>query len=929
MRFLFLLCLCVQAIFVRADVVELYRDDHIIHGKLENGLSYYVLSNPNPEEEACLRLMVKVGSVYEQDDEKGLAHFVEHMVYRGSRHFKDGEVMRFLESQGAWMGPDANAYTGFETTVYKVDLPHATQARLEKTVQIFSDLAFHAQLPDHLIQKERRVILDELRQSDGNPSSKARHAFYDMMIEGTPYADHYPAGHTQVVMEAPPEKIRQFYHRWYRPDRMAVIAIGDFDSEAVVEMIERHFGLQETPKEPVQAPDFQIEFLMDSQAMVYTNPHLSSTVVLLGRMVSLASHEKENPGSSIEGMKEGFTDTLYEELLEARLRGLSERYPGLFYEAWDASAQISDYLYLSGIGASCPEGKAKEALAVLTQELQRIQKWGFTQEELTPIKEKYLTVFANFLEFYEEPEHDEFVTACEEHFLGVSDFGSFTVEQDLLLEALSGVALEDINDLSIDFTGYQVFLQTPSEEVDANTLLSVFQTESEMAPHIQSPVRDFAFGGVSGSGFIKEELIGDDFYHWGLSNGATVIFKPTGLKKNEVVLCATAQGGYDLFSPRELPSARLALPYFEESGLGNLSMRELEIFLSRRQLYIDFNTERTSRSVTFFALPTDLEIAFQLIHTGFTAPRFDNRLWSSLQLAVAEGMERRRNNPKTAFADFIQEINFQEHPLFQMMRVEDAREEGAKSCFQRMFGYPDEFTFVLVGALDVEEARRYVENYIASIPLPEERSPAFAHSLHSFPEAVITKRFRKGVMSGATTVITLPLNFEECLSQVGYGTVIEGVLMVLERRLEAVLRERDGDTYGVSVRSKYPYYPQLRTAFVEIFFTSEEVDIDRMSATIFQEIERLKIDPPSLSEAATVRELMRTLLKEGKESNWSWASAILNTIQYGRSLDSIFENEEKIVCINPDSLKRGVDCVFSSPYRTILSHVPEETLALK
>lgn len=925
-----LLFLC-QFLHVYAEKIEYQIDEKVIQGELSNGLTYYVRHNEYPQESAALRLVIEVGSLYEKENEKGIAHMVEHMVFRGSRHFADEESIKYLESIGAWYGPDTNAATGFESTRYEFNIPLEKEEVLEKALLILSDFAAYATFPKEAMEIERGVILNELHQRTGTASWRLFEKEYNFLTAGSNYQNHFPIGLLKVVQTAPIELIRDFYHRWYRPDRMAVIAVGDFEPEKVVKLIEKLFGEIPCPEEEVEEPSFEIEAPLQSKVLIHYDPELTSTDLSL---MALNQNEENSDDFSFEEAKTALISYLALSLLDDRLDKLSDEQSAPVLSAGAMEMPFTALYSGISIDASFFENRWKEGVKVMHEEIRRASEFGFTTQEWKKLQKQLLRGVKFQLQNLDRCEHEEFVDDCIDHFLEGDPLVDPEWSLRLSLRLIEDISIEDINGMVMpwdDQRHWVIIMSTPSREivdqVSPEFLLGSFQSEEhlELSPPVERMLPENILGIIDSIGHIEEfsqdESLGVAYMT--LNNGIKFVLKPSDFEKGSIEIYAQAKHGYASLPQASIDSARLSVPYFYRSGVGNLNGDQLSEYLETEGIGLYLGVGYNYRSIILTSHDQDKRPLFELLHALFTVPKFDAAIWDKLVDQTHEYFKERLNDPQTAFDDFAWQFNTQNHFLFQPLNLEMADAKTSRKVFERAFGNPSDFTFIVVGDFDVEEMKKLAIEYIGSIPQKDVEPLSSFQIPVLFPKVFVQTEFKLGSLPHCETVVSIPFDLDDAFEHFGNNYYTNAAKLILEQRLVEVLRKKMGGTYHVGVSINSLLAPSYENSMLQITFSSPRAEIDKMVQGVFLEIAKMKESLPEEEEAATVRELFRADKKMSAQSNSYWISMIHASEMFDVSLKKILNFEERISSITPEVIYEAAQYLFASPYYSILSHVPE------
>lgn len=902
-------------------------DDQLIHGKLDNGFTYYIKENSYPKQKALLRLLVKVGSIHEEEDEKGVAHFLEHLMFRGSRHFKDGEVIKYLESIGCWAGADTNAYTSFDSTIYQLDIPLDKPHSLKTALTILSDIAAEASLDEKSIQLERNVVLDELQRDLSSPHSKLSNTIFQSFLPDSLYADHFPIGLQKVVQTISPERIRDFYKRWYRPDRMALVAIGDFDGEKIREAIQDIFGKIACPSEPIKELRSGFDEEKRKRAVIHYDPELTSTEIALFSFCPTIQHgdltEKQ--------IRQDFLSHAITLMFQNRLSKLAHE--GDHFLATDVGGGSFigdiDYFYIE---AELFEDRYQEALKSLNEEIRRVVELGFTPSECEKVKKQWKSLFKRRSSNADKIEHESYLSNYVDHFINNRPLLSNEWLSVLAINFIEELDLEEINHhLSDSYLAnpFMILLATPSKEIYSSFSAGELATflDEEIAifeEREETLLSSFEYLPQFPTGELLSVQIDDLTTQLTLSNGIHLTLKSSDLEKNRCHIFAQAKGGLASFTKEELPSAKLALDYALLSGLGGLTYSELTDFLESQgiNVYISFNSG--IRTLHLSASQDQVHTLFELLHAFFAEPQFERAEWDRLIAKKRESSKQFRSDPDHLFQRFVKAKNSDHYFYFQTSSLKDSDEELARKIFDQAFGNVSDFTFFVVGDFDFDEIRELSSDYLASLPVKDESLFPSLEIPELFPQEMLYEDFCKGHKTYTTNVITFPYNHNSYKEHCGNSYNLLATTKLLEQHLHEILRQQLGNTYGVSVATLNPFYPDYAHSQIQIEFTCQIEHRKMMIDLVLREIENMQHTLPQEEEVATIQTLFLKSIKEDALHNAFWINALHAAHFTNSPLHSVIDYESAIGILSPEGIRDTAQLLFSSPYYTVLGHLPED-----
>ena len=862
-------------------------DSAVRIGTLENGLRYYIRENGRPENRAELRLAVNAGSVLEDGDQLGLAHFVEHMAFNGTAAYEKQEIVSYLESIGMRFGADLNAYTSFDETVYMLTVPTDTGTALATGMDILGEWASAVSFEAEEIEKERGVVIEEWR-GDRGASARMRDEILPVIFGGSRYAERLPIGTVESLQSFDPAALRRFYETWYRPDLMAVVAVGDFDGAEVERLIRERFGSIPRPAQPVDRPSFPIPPHEGTRTVVATDAEATSTAVSVYRKLPPAATR------TVADYRRNFLEGLYAAMLNQRLFERTQVAEPPYLGASAGRGGLVRGTDAYQVGAGVADGMVLEGLEAVLVELERAARHGFTASELEREKTSVLRAYQLAYDEREKQASAAYAGEYVRAFLEDERIPGIATEYALAQRFVPGITLAEINALTADRLGEDnriIAVQAPAKQdvpVPGETeLLAVFARaqEAEVAPYEDSAAAGALVADVPEPGRVVEEVehasVGTT--EWRLSNGVRVFLKPTDFKDDEVVFRATSPGGYSLVPDSLYISASFGPVLASVSGLGEFSAVELGKALAGTAAGASPTFGELTEGLGGGASPKDLETLFELIHLQFTGQRADSVAFQSIKTRIRPQLANRGMDPNQVFADTIAVTLSQHHPRARPVGVEDldaVRMDEAHAFVLDRFADASDFIFAFVGAFELEEMRPLVEQWLATLPSTGRVEEGRDLGIRP-PEGVVERVVRRGVEPKAQTQLVFHGPFEDSREN---RHLLATLRSVLDIRLREVLREEEGGTYGVGVGAggTAEPYPNYR---VTVSFGSDPARVDELLATAFAEMDRLATEGPDAETLANVKEIQRRSHETALEQNGYWVSDILSAARRGDPLD--------------------------------------------
>ena len=775
-------------------------DKDVITGTLKNGLKYYIQKNQKPEKRAELRLYVNAGSVLENEDQRGLAHFVEHMAFNGTKHFKKNELVDYLEKLGIKFGPELNAHTGFDQTVYMLTVPTDSVDILATGFLVLEDWAHNLTFDTTEINKERGVVLEELRLNRG-ADMRMLDEQLPILFKGSRYAERLPIGKKKIIETASYDTIKQFYKDWYRPDLMAVAAVGDFDPKVIEGYIKEHFGKLKNPKNERPRTVFDIPKHNETYFAIASDKE--------ARFSTVSLYYKQDPKviRDLNDYKNQLVHNLFYGILNDRLNELTTSANPPFSYAFAGDSRFAKSADISFLTAMVKEGGIDTGFEALLREAERVKLYGFTPTELERQKTNLLRRVEQNLAEKDKTESSQIIRNFESNFLYDEPIISVEDEYKLAQELVPQITLDDVNKVSSELLKHEnrvVLVNSPEKEnlkIPTKEELSAIITKvgSEKITSYEDKVasKPLIETAPTPSPVVSTKTFADlGFIEWKLKNGVKVYLKPTDFKNDEIVFSAFSPGGSSLVKDKNFLSAQNATALVRESGLDGFNRTELDKYLSGKIVsvspYIGFYYEGLNGS----ASPKDEETLFQLIYSYFTEPRIDSTGFLSFKSKMNSYLENKSNSPQSAFNDTLQvtlsDYHFRSRPLTVKM-LDEINPDKALSIYKERFKDASDFTFVFVGNIDTTAFKPLVETYLGGLPSTNSNEKPFDLKYKNV-KGSINKEVIKGIEPKSSVAITYVGNIDYSRKN---EYILESLVQVLDIKLREILREEKGGTYGV------------------------------------------------------------------------------------------------------------------------------------
>lgn len=866
---------------------------------LPNGLKYYVRHNQKPEKRLELRLVVSVGSVLEEDDQRGLAHFAEHMAFNGTKSFPKQDLVDYFESVGMRFGPEINAYTRFDETVYMLQVPTDSAGVVEKSVKVLEQWAHELLLDPTEIDKERGVVVEEWRLGRG-AEARMLDKQLPIFLKGSRYAQRLPIGEKAVIDTFQHDTLSRFYRDWYRPELMAVIAVGDVDTAAVGNLIRKHFS---SVPAAARAPERKTFPIPDNEATLYaitSDPEATNS--------SVSVYYKRNPEKQVTAgdYRHGLVENLYHDMLNQRLFEITRQPDAPFLYAYSSEERFlksKDFLVL---GAGVKDNGVPEGLEALMTEAERIERHGFTKSELDRQKKESLRSFGKAFKESDKTESESLAGEYLRNYLYGEPIPGIQYEYELAKQVIPTIPIEEVNSFAQRWTGKKnrfVLVNQPDKPDVAlpseDVLSSVFNEveKRELAPYGESVSDKPLVENLPPAATIVSSRATPDLgiVDWTLSNGVKVVLKPTDFKNDEILFSAFSPGGHSLVPDTAFVAASTAAQVMEEGGLGELNLIDLQKRLAGKILSVSPWIEPLYEGISGNASPEDLETLFQLIYLSFTAPREDSLAFEAFRSRLRGFLENRSATPETAFEDTLQvtmaQHHFRERPYSSAL-LNEMDLSRSLSVYRDRFADASDFTFFFVGNIDTTSIKPLILKYIGALPALH-RAESWKDVGLRPPKGVVEKTVRRGIepKSLARVMFTGPFHWTR---QERYD--LNSLVEVLGIKLRETLREDLGGTYGVDVSESASHFP-VEGYEITISFGCSPERTDELTRTVFQQIDSLKTSGASEMYLAKVKEIQRRDREVGLRENSFWLEALkfwyrngedpLNILRYYELVDAL------------------------------------------
>ncbi len=928
--FFSLIGLLLPFLFVSAQTTDkkLPLEPGLVVGKLKNGLTYYILQNKEPRNRAELRLVVNAGSVQETDKQVGLAHFVEHMCFNGTRHFKKNELVNFLEKSGVNFGADLNASTSFDETVYELQVPTDSPEVYHQAMQILEDWAHEVSFEPEEIDKERGVVVEEWRLGLG-ADARLRDKYFPILFKGSKYAKRLPIGTKANIDTAHYSTIRSFYKDWYRPDLEAVIVVGDVNVAETEKMIREHFEKIPVAVAPRKRIHYGIPSHTETRAAILTDPEQPYNVIQIYYTLP-----KAPPITTESQYREDLVREMFNQMMSSRLDELAQKpdAPFLFgSSSYGGFIGDKDAFSLLAVAKSGKEIKA--SIASLLRENARVKQFGFVQSELDRAEKNLLSRLENMYKERDKTKSGELVQELIDNYLKGESVPGISYEYALSEKLLPTITLGEVNALInkwIRPTDQSVVITAPEKEkanLPASTavIAQINQPIGKLTPYVDK----IAKGPLLPVNPVPGKIISEKTYpeigttEWILSNGARVILKPTQFKNDEVQFSCISWGGTSLYPDSAYLNAANASAVASVGGIGNMDIQELQKALTGKNCFVSASLAPYLQGMNGYSTEKDLETALQLLYGKFVFPRKDSILFQVMKEQIKVQIENKDKDPNAVFGDSVNYImgnyHFRRKP-FSMEDIAKLNLDKSMKIYQERFSNAGEFLFTFVGNFSSDSIRPLIEKYIASLP-SKGKSETWKDVGIRYPKGKISKIIRKGQENKASVRLyytgTVPVYKE--MDNLQLGQLCSG----LGIKLREVLREDAGGVYGVGVSGGISREPD-NSYSISIRFGCSPENVDKLVGMVKDIIdETRKTGITSENIGKVVAEQTRALENEVKENSF-WRYQLEQHFFRNINPLEILKGADKIRQLKPEDTKRLANEFFNENNFAQLVLLPEK-----
>lgn len=894
----FVLCASFQqAVAQQMQFPPLPVDKNVRIGQLDNGLTYYIRHNKLPENRAEFYIAQKVGSILEEPQQRGLAHFLEHMAFNGTKNFPGDDkglgVIPWCETVGIKFGTNLNAYTSIDETVYNIsNAPIDRAGVLDSCLLVLHDWSNYILLKDDEIDKERGVIREEWRSRN----SGMLRVYTDLLptiYPGDKYADCMPIGSIDVINNFPYKDIRDYYHKWYRPDLQGIVIVGDIDVDAVEAKLKAVFADVQKAVNPAERVYYPVADNKEPIVAIGTDKEVDDpSIEVYFKQDATPDSEKNNVGY----LASQYMTSMITSMLNARLSELTQSANPPFNRAYSSYgnffvAKTKEALNLS---ASSKANGIEEALKVLLQEAERARRFGFTESEYARARANYLQRLESAYNEREKTKHGSYVREYVRNFLDAEPIPGIETEYAMMNQLAPNIPVQAINmaiQQLVPDSNQVVIIAGPEKEglkypqkEEVIALLKGMKS-LDLQPYVDKVSDEPLMKEAPKGGKIVSEKEGEIYGSTKLvlSNGVTVYIKKTDFKADEIRMKATSLGGKSLFPDKDALNFAVMDNVVAAGGLGNFSQVDLTKVLAGKKVSVRAGLGATTENVFGTCSPKDFETMMQLTYLTFTAPRKDMEAFESYKNRTKAELESAQANPLSSINDTLQKAMYNNHPRVVIMKpemVDQINYDRILEMYNDRFKDASDFTFYFVGNIDLETAKPLIAEYLGALPAIN-RKETFKDTKMEIRKGTYKNEFAKEQQTPMATIVFL------YTGKTPYTLKNEILLSYMTQVLNMVyteeVREKEGGTYGVNCFGDLQKYPKEQL-LLQIVFQTDPAKKDKLAGIVVDELKKLAAEGPSDVHLQKVKEYMLKKYADNQKENGYWMNNLNDYFYYGMDM---------------------------------------------
>ena len=884
----------VSSIFAQDPTQPLPLDPAVRVGVLDNGMTYFIRHNDKPKGQASFYIYHDVGAIQEDDDQQGLAHFLEHMAFNGTKNLPGKAIIEKLETIGVQFGNNLNAFTSWDCTQYMVmDLP-VTEENVDLALLILHDWSQFIALQPEEIDSERGVIMEELRTRDG-AGLRAQNDMIKNLFKGSLYEHRNLIGYLDGLKSFDHTALENFYKKWYRPEYQAIVIVGDVDVDQVEAKIKTLMAdIPASPADAAQKAVITVPATEEPIISVFTDPELTqSSVMMFARRDAMPKEFK----NTLIGISYNYIYSFVMQMMSARFDEIAQaaNAPFLGGGMSEGSIGICPTLESTMFSVTAHEGRADEAFRAMYTEMERMRRHGFTVGEFERAKQEILRWAERQYTNRNDVKNAEYAQRCLDHYAEGTPMLDAETEWQLDQALINSLTVDQINQaysqLVAPNENLVILVRSPKKDgvvVPTEEQIKAIIAEvsaAEVEPYkddtVIEPLIDPAtkFKGSVVKSTAENESLG--YTEWTLKNGIKVVVRPSTLKADEVFVTATSKGGLSMLTDEEYYQGAFLGMVMGQSGIGKFSATELAKQLSGKSAYTSLGAGEYEHSVNAGGSPKDIETILQLVYLNFTAPRFDETDLQNMKNMYVPYFNNMESDPNYIVGREFQKTMYGNHARRQITsaaQIEALNIPTLQAIHSKLYGYADDFRFVIVGNVDLETLKPLVEKYIGSLPTSKKVEYAVVDDGVRFVDGNVVNDFRTPMQQPKVSVRLVYSG--DMANNAKNRMIVELLSRALDSRYMISIREEKGGTYGVSVQGGIEKYPTEEYMMAIVFDTNEQL-ADELIEICDKEIKKIAEEGPLADDVAKSKEFLQKNYNNVLENNGGWMSAITRWYEEG------------------------------------------------
>lgn len=915
-----LFCLVsVQAIFAQYDMkAPLPLDPNVRTGKLANGITYYIRHNAEPKDRASFYIIQNVGALLENDDQNGLAHFLEHMAFNGTKHFPGRKgIVNMLEKHGVEFGRNINAYTSQNETVYNLsDVPTTNESLMDTCLLVLHDWSHYLNLDNAEIDTERPVISEEWR-TRRNAQFRIQSQTMPVLFKDSKYAVRDVIGDLDIIKNFKYQTVKDFYHDWYRTDLQAIAVVGDFDADKMEQKVKELFSKIPAIENPQPRPFFEIPEHDEIYYVLATDKEAQRSSVSINTILPGTKAEDKNHGY----IKDQIINSFYNTMIGARIGELMQKGNPPFINGGVGFGGFARGYDSYGISTTAKPNEEALALEAILIENERVKRFGFSDSELERVKTNMLVGLESAYKERDKTPNESYVSEIKNLFLEQEPMVDMEYYYNFTKSIIPTITVEEVSAKAKEGNITEnriIIISGPSEDtkhltkeevlaiidkVEKSTDIQPYEDEVQTASLISEDLK--------GSGIVATKKLPQfEAEEWTLANGAKVVFRKADYEKDDVTLASYSKGGTSLYDIDMLPSADNASAFIGAYGLGDFDAIALRKLLTGKQASCGVSIKGMSESVSGSSTPQDLETMLQLLYLRFEKPRFDKEAHEAVMSRNRASIVNMEKNPQKIMQDSISLIMSNYNPrtlLFNEKYLDDISIEKIEQVYRDRIKDASDFTFFIVGNTEAETVKPLVEKYIGSLSSTNRKENWKDNNVRG-PKGKTVKEIELQLETPKSTVIT---SFSKDMKYSVHNNICNNILKgILDLRYTENIREKEGGTYGVSVQSGSVREPYQNYS-MSMSFDCDPEKANHLKSLIYAETEKLIKEGPTAAELDKVTKSILKNNEQSKQHNSYWLNVIYSYYLTGINSADPKNSEEILEKMTPKDIQKFAKSLFT------------------